>query len=307
MKTNKEDIRLLKSKHRLELVMQEAGESFEVDTAKPDHWHSKITPGLNVDIRLQVYELSRPGTDAEKGDVIAWLQRRYAWDFGKAIKFLQNRAPDPIQEAQPIKDKKTKQQQPQQNDYRYDLMDKDQQAALELVPGDWVIKYFNKSSQDMAHVMNEYPHRFRPVMDFGIEKCAQCETSFKWQDPQTVAYAQETQRWMIVTAENDDQTIEVSGQITADDVPVDELFIDDDFVICEKCRVKKYARYKALALVKRSARKRENAAAEEQRQFERERAREADRERDIMESKGYVFGGFGQILYEPPDAAELSP
>lgn len=330
MKTNKEDIRLLKSKHRLELVMKETGETFEVDAEHPDHWHSRITPGLTVDIRRQLYEIKKPGMDTETGDVLTWLQFRRTWKFAMAIRFLQSRPPDPIQEAQPVKAKKTKQPQPQQSDYvvtsneyvnpetgersrafnyRYDLMDKDQQAALDLCPGneDWVIKHFNKSSRDMWYVMNEYPHRFKPVIDFQIEKCAQCETRFNWQDVRTVAFAQETQRWVNVIAENGDQTVEVEGQITADDLPVDELFIDDNFVICEKCRAQKYVRYQALVLVRRSARKREEAIAQEQRLIESERSLENEREREILESKGYVFSSFGQTLYEPPDASELPP
>jgi len=67
MKTNKDDIRLLKSKHRLELVMQETGESFEVDSAKSDLWHSTLTHGLTVDIRRQRYEIKKPGADTEAG------------------------------------------------------------------------------------------------------------------------------------------------------------------------------------------------------------------------------------------------
>jgi hypothetical protein len=95
--TNKDDIRLLKSKHRLELVMQEAGEIFEVDAANPDQWKSKNTFGLTVDTRRQMYEIKRPGMDTEAGDVLAWLQRRYTWNFPMAKKFLQRRAPDPRQ------------------------------------------------------------------------------------------------------------------------------------------------------------------------------------------------------------------
>jgi hypothetical protein len=59
--------------------------------------------------------------------------------------------------------------------------------------------------------------------------------------------------------------------------------------------------------VKRSARKREEAIAEEKRLIERERSLEKEREREILEAKGYVFGSFGQTLYEPPDASELPP
>src|SRR5689334_18308685 len=109
MKTNKDDIRALKTKHRLELVMQEAGEIFEANPANAEQWVSRSTPGLTVDILRQIYEIKFPGKD-ESGDVIAWLKRRYSWTFGMAVKFLQKRPADPKrQEVSPAaKPKKSK-------------------------------------------------------------------------------------------------------------------------------------------------------------------------------------------------------
>lgn len=293
MKTNKEDIHALKSKHRLELVMQEAGESFEVDAKNPDQLHGLVTPGLTVDIHLQTYEFSRPGMDIERGDVIAWLRRRYAWDFGKAIKFLQNRAPDPKQ-AQVMKVKKkpividhqqsdyvtisniyTNPETGAQSygiDYNYSIMDDWQKRALDL----WhdAVKYFDKSSDEMLYKIQHYPKRFKPVIDFDIEKCANCEKPFNWKTAGIIAYAREDEKWIYVTA-SDDKDLEVDGFIQeSEGGAIESLFIDADFVICEECLRGVYKpRYAALKLVYRSARSRKEA-----REAERKREREAERQ-----------------------------
>lgn len=196
MKTQtKEEIKVLKSNHRLELVMQqEARESFETDAKKPDQWHSTITPGLTVDIRRQVYELARPGMDTESGDVLAWLQRHYGFTFKKAVSFLMARPSDPKNTTQPAKVKKSAQvAKKKQDDFHYpdaNAMDEDQTRAFDLAHS-WIEKYFSMSSSEIQLLINKTPQRFKKVIDLRVEKCASCETPFNWQLEGTFAYAQE--------------------------------------------------------------------------------------------------------------------
>lgn len=306
MKANKEDIRVLKSKHRLELVMQEAGEVFEVDAEHSDQWHSKTTPGLTVDIRRRLYEIKKPGMDSETGDVLAWLQRRYGWSFGMAVKFLQSCPPDPKSETQPAQVAKAKKKvmplsseyviktvlnkdpitgrQDYGIEYRYDLMDDLQRRALDAA-GDWVIKYFTKSSREIFEKMNEYPHGFKQVVNFEIRKCAHCEKPFSWQAVAEIAYAQEVVKWIGVAVSIEEG--EVMGNLTADDgEEIDKLPIDADFVICEECLRKIYApHYMALDLCRRSARRREEVAEKERRRIERESEEQEERERERKEQR----------------------
>ena len=307
MKTNKVDIRVLKSKHRLELVMQEAGEVFEADAEHSEQWHSKITPGLTVDIHRQLYEIKKPGMDAETGDVLAWLQLRYTWKFAMAIKFLQNRPPDPIQETQPVKVKKTKQPQPRQNDYviisnyhvnpitgaesygmdfNYSIMDDLQKRALDL----WhdAYKYFDKSSNEVWGKIQDYPKRFKPMVDFDIDECANCKKRFNYKELGAIAYAEEKAEYVEVYLTGDIDDIDIGAELS-----VDELLIDQDFVICEQCLREIYApHYAALKLVYRSARRRKEAyeeeRKEERRQFELEREEEEEREQERLNYESYL-------------------
>lgn len=314
MKTNKrkEDIRALKAKHCIELVMQEAGERFEIDSANPDQWRSLVTPGLIVDIRRQMYELSRPGMEIESGDVIAWLRRRFSWSFTMAIDYLKKRAPDPKSKTQPAKIEKRKSKQIQQNDfatinhiytnpengsrsygvtYNYDLMDDFQKCAVDIV-GNWVTKYFTNSSDELWRTMEDCPHHFKKIIDFEINKCANCETPFDWKDPAIFAFAEEEKKYLDI----------ISDDENAEYMRTDEdIFIDTDFVICEKCLRGKYApRYKALRLAWRSALNREETEREEQRQRDHEAAIIAEREQEVEEERlnyeaeyNSVIGGRG--------------
>lgn len=297
---NKVDTRKLKAKHRLELVMQDTGEKFDADAANPDLWHSVTTHGLTVDTKRQRYEYKRPGMDTEAGDVIAWIQLRYAWSFSMAIKFLQKRTPDPKQETQPAKIAKRKQKKNQENDfvtttkiytdpatgaesyavsYNYEIMDNLQQRALDLWHG--AVEYFDKSSETLWDKLQKYPHRFKQIVDSDIEKCASCETPFNWQNPGTFAYAQEEETYPDFYAGCDDhEELDIEVNIA------DPIFCDSDFVICEKCLRGKYTpRYKALKLVWRSAYKRKEAKQEEQRQRNHEAWLEAEREREREEER----------------------
>ena len=302
-KMTKEEIRILKSKHRLELVMQDFQEVFEVDAAKPDQWHSKTTPGLTVDIRRQMYEIKKPGMDTEAGDVYDWLQRRNAWGLSMAFKYLKKRAPDPKQKTRPAKLAKGAKNQDQlkKSDfvtitnlytdpetgaksygikYNYEIMDNLQQRALD-VAGDWVIKYFTKSSNEIWQKINELPRRFKMIVDFEIEKCARCETPFNWKSIGMFAYAGEEEKYPDFYADCDDnENLEISVNMA------DPIFCDVDFVICEKCLRGEYVpRYKALRLVWRSALRREEAREEEQRQRDHEAWIEAERERERAEER----------------------
>lgn len=290
MKMNKDDIRILKSKHRLELVMQETGESFNVDAAKPDQWHGTITHGLTVDIRRQAYEFKKPGMDIEAGDVLTWLQRRFNWSFAMAINYLKKRPADPKRETQPAKVKSYKQKQFQQSDYltvsniytnpetgaqsystsyNYLIMDDLQKRALNL----WhdAVKYFDKSSDEVWNKLIDYPSRFKTVIDFSISKCANCETPFNWKEWGAIAYAEEKAEYVEVYLTGDHDHIDIGAELS-----VDELLIDQNFVICEKCLREIYApRYAALKLVYRSACRRKEALENEQRRY----ARESEHER----------------------------
>lgn len=109
-KMTKDEIRALKKKHRLERVMQETGEVFEVDAKHSELWHSTTMAGLSVDITRQLFEIRRPGMDVQSGDVIAWLQLRYRWSFAYAMSFLQKRPADPEITQAPKKQKSNKRQ-----------------------------------------------------------------------------------------------------------------------------------------------------------------------------------------------------
>lgn len=321
MKTNKEDIRVLKSKHRLELVMQAAGEVFEVAAGNSDLWRSTSTPGLTVDIRRQLYEIKKPGMDAETGDVLTWLQVRYSWSFAMALKFLQNRAPDPMQ-AQPIPIVKTKNKvMPLSNeyivrtviytdpitgrqdcgiDYRYDLMDDLQKRAIQILENahlkpDWIIDYFSKSSVDVWFEMQKRPHRFTRIEDVGINKCGRCGTPFNWDLRDTYACAVQKEINIELDFDEVKKLNDAFGEIVVNAKEymlggfyLDSFWIigdDDDDILCPDCAFKARKRYEALRLCLRSARRREESAAEEQRQLERERAEEEYHEREAEQER----------------------
>lgn len=305
MKTNKDDIRLLKSKHRLELVMQEAGEIFEVDAEHSNQWRSKITPGLTVDIRLQLYEIKKPGIDAEKGDVLSWLQVRYSWSFAMALKFLQSRVPDPIQ-AQPAPTAKQKKKvvilpneyivktviysdpatgrQDCGINYRYDLMDDWQKRAIQVLENvhlnpDWIINYFSKSSSDVMYEMQKRPRRFVRIEDIDIDKCGRCGASFNWDLRDTYACAVQKEINIELDFDEEKKARDAIGEIVVNAAEykpggfyLDSFWVtgeDDDDVFCPDCAFKARKRYEALRLCLRSARRREDAIAEERRQEDR--------------------------------------
>ncbi len=174
MKNNKDDIRTLKSKHRLELVMQETGERFEVDKAKPDQWRGMVTPGLVVDIRRQVYELVKPGMDTEAGDVLTWLQSRFSWPFAMAITYLKKRPADPKSETQPEK-KKIEITRNDEDDVR--PLDEWQKNAL-LIGGERMRKYFSWDWLALALYMPDT--RIEATHAPRETRCGKCGKRIEW-------------------------------------------------------------------------------------------------------------------------------
>jgi hypothetical protein len=291
------DIHALKANHRIELVLQEAGERFEIEPADPSLWRSLTTYGLTVNLNDQTYERKRPGMDTETGDVIAWLKRRYAWQFPMAIRFLQGRMPDPKQEMQPLKIAQTEKKNipgdwkiishsctdPMTGltscawSYNEDRMDIFQRQAVSIM-GDWILKYFSMSSHQLAQELEVVPHRFKQIIDFEIEECSSCKKAFNWQAAEVVAYAQEQPQILEVVSDTQDTDIYIDQ----------EIILDAGFVVCEKCMRHKYLpRYQALRLAGMSARKREKAEREERERQDHEVQVQEEHDRERL-ANGFI-------------------
>lgn len=322
MKTNKTDIRALKSKHRLELVMQEAGERFEADASKPEVLHSLVTPGLSVDLRRQVYEIKKPGLDPEAGDVIAWLRRRYGWSFAMAISFLEKRNPDLKQESKPALQEIRQPAQPLEESQEKAL-DPWQEKALQIC-GEKIREYFSWSWHDLIMLIDET--RIEPVHTPEISHCPRCGSRIDWNiekavfintDPHgNVGFRHEHYGPIPVLAYSIKRRIKVSdlgleGSKELDQVlaeaqisgelrrqlerliansfdglisKVRDLFVEEeDGVVCTKCAWQEYDFQNALELCRKSARRRERAAAEERAERDRAAWLAADREREAQE------------------------
>lgn len=314
-KMTTKEIKDLKAKHRLELVMQEAGERFEADANNPDILRGAA--GLVVNTRMQTYEITRLGENVESGDVIEWLKGRYSWSFAMALKYLQSRAPDPIQTQQVKAEKKSKPSRKDLNDYNEPPLDKWQEEALELA-GEKIRKYFTWDSYSLIMYLDEV--RIEPVY-MPIEKyCIRCEEPINWKIEKirqmdtdhgntifrhvhigqipVKAYAikkrinvsyfgLEGSKDLIDFYKEAEINKEMQEKITrlianSIDGLIEEtgaLFVDDeDGVVCEKCAWKEYDFQIALSLCRKSARAREKAAEEERKQFERERAEQEESE-----------------------------
>ncbi|MFZ5910411.1 MAG: hypothetical protein ACOYYU_10385 [Chloroflexota bacterium] len=287
--TAKIDTRALKAKHRLELVMQETGERFEADAANPELWRGKVTPGLTVDTRRQSWEVARPGLESKSGDVIAWLRDRYSWSFPQAIRFLQNRPPDPIptEAAQPARVKTI--QAPREDDESQPL-DRWQEKALEIA-GERIRKYFSWSWYSLAMYLEET--RIEPTHAPGETICPRCEKRIDWQVEKVkisvegpglhgayrlghvgaipvLAYSIKHRLNPSEFGIEDEALCEVLGG----------LFVEeDDGVICAECAWREYDFQIALELVKTSAYRRSEAEAERQRKSDHEAWLEAEAER----------------------------
>jgi len=297
MKTNyKNDTPDLKAKHRLELVMQEAGESFEVDAANPDLWHSTITPGLTVDILRQEFEMKRPGMDSKWEDVIAWLRRYHNWTFIQAKTFLQKRPADP---------KRSEAAQPARADSFQITVDEDeakpldrwQEEALEIA-GERIRKYFSWSWSNLAMYTDEI--QIEPTHAPNVTICPRCEKRIDWRVKKTERM--ETDGWgnnvwrrehigaIPVKAYSIKRRVMLSDSSLLEDAQTQlhdedvggDLYImvgGEDDVICVECAWDEYDFQVVLKLVKTSAYWRDKAESEAQQKRDHEAWLEADAER----------------------------
>jgi hypothetical protein len=309
---SKIDIHILKAKHRIELVMQEAGERFEADLKDPDHWHSLTTYGLVVDIRRQMWELQKPGMDIESGDVIAWLKRRYTWSFKMAMRYLQSRVPDPLQKKQPSKIEE-KSKNIQEDKLIKEPLDDWQKKALQI-GGERMRSYFSWSWYDL--VMNTDETRIEPTHAPEITICPRCNKRIDWPEEKFIfskadnfenkSFTHEHNGLIPVIAYSIKRRIKASelglpekeglGRIISEagvneplrekirDAIIDSfegiidqmeaLFVEDeDSVVCTKCAWDEYDFQIALQLCKTSAHRRRQAEFEEQ---EKARSRNQD-------------------------------
>lgn len=323
MKTSKEDIRALKDKHRLEMVMQEAGEKFKVDPNDKNILRSTSTPGLTIDLYRQSYEIKQAAR-AEEGDVITWLQRRYSWSFGMAVKFLQSRPADPKRQDPPrSKEEKKSKSDPIIEDDEKPL-DRWQERALEI-GGERIRKYFSWSFWNLVLYMPEI--RIEPTHAPEITSCQRCGERLTWHfEKQThvisidgnAAYKREHTGPLPVIAYSIKQRLKVSdlgiegsqelksvfdeAQVNTDLQKKIILLIADSFdgllteigacfveeedgVVCAKCAWKEYDFQIALDLCKTSAQKRAAAEDKEQEQQKRQVRIAAERERQREEDR----------------------
>lgn len=296
------DIGSLKAKHRLESVMEETGEQFKINAVDPDQWCSLKTLGLKVDIRRQTWQLQKPDMDIETGDVIAWLQRRYSWDFKKAITFLQGRAPDSKSGKHPAIVELNKPVGQGHEDITRSL-DKWQEEALQL-GGERMRSYFSWSWIDI--VLNNAEVRIEPTIAPDVATCPRCgkdiDLNFKntqyskydnWGNTSfmhahfgeipIVAYSikrrlnlsdlgldgkKEFQK--ILSEANVDPAFREKIETAIDNFlggmidQLDSLFAEEeDSVVCPMCAWKELDFQRALLLCRKSARQRSEVAYEE--------------------------------------------
>ena len=280
------DTRGLKAKHRLELIMQELGEQFQMEG---DQWRSQTTPGLIVRPRQQTYEYQRPGMDTETGDIFSWLMSRFNWSFKQAIAYLQKREPDPApdelpepirsEEKQQVKSHQGKSSKSEYQDeekessglyecgvgsldgktYYYYLLkpiDHLQERALEI-GGEKMRDYFTWKAGDLLIERDRQPSRFLPVQDMEISSCDECNKPIEWwwkQKPHYV-YREKLTPGFIGTAWERVRVID-EPQVYAFEY---EQF-EETFCICENCKRRMINHREALDLLYRSARKREREA-----------------------------------------------
>lgn len=86
------DIRSLKGKSPIVEVIRESG--YQLMEGAGGEFVNSDNPGLRVDAERGRYKWQEKN---ESGDVIAWLENRYGWNFGQVVRFLENRlkiAPD---------------------------------------------------------------------------------------------------------------------------------------------------------------------------------------------------------------------
>lgn len=302
MTTNKDDLRALKRKHRLELVMIEAGERLEAAANDENILVSKSTPGLTVDVYRQIYEVKQPGK-IDTGDVYAWLKRRYSWSFGMAVRFLKSRPSDPEQPRKvPSKSKKKSAVQVEQL-FENNSLDQWQEQALELA-GENIRNYFSWSFWDLVLYADEI--RIDPSIAPDITTCQRCDKRIEWklelgkslvQIPAVQGFQLKHIGQLPVIAYSIKRRVKTSdfglkgnGEIeSAFNDLIDllgEIFVEEeDGVICEECAWKEYKFQIALSLCKKSARVREKAEDERRHAILRDALIIERQERELEESR----------------------
>lgn len=260
-KMTKTQIYELKKKHRLEIVMQEAGEAFEADPKNSDLWRSTITPGLVVDLRRQSWEINVPGMDKKSGDVIEWLKLRYSWSFGQIIKYLSRRPTDPKRK-DPPRALKQEQMLPEA-----EPVDDLQAHALELA-GDRIRGYFSWSFWELVLYLDEI--RIEPVHAPDITHCGRCDKRLDWYGeaqkhlemiPARFGYRLQYVGDLPVIAYSIKRRLKLSdvdlkGSEALEDLTYDlgSVFVEEeDGIVCRSCAWDEYKFQIALSLVKRAA------------------------------------------------------
>lgn len=300
----REEKNALKRRHRIEMVMQEAGERFEVDKTDPQTWRAVTRPGLTVNTRTQTFTLSRPGMEFKSGDVITWVMFAFRLSFPQGMSYLQSRKADPIQEAPPLKSddaKKTAPPKPSRHyieneTYRTDLeetglydrgagyrdgrsyyyyilkpVDRLQEEALE-VGGEGMREFFTWKVHELEAFMGDLPKRFKPVEDAEVLYCDECEEPISRSVPQTHYAPRASARRL-------------------QPVVYEYALWGEHFSVCASCKQKMLNRSRALELIHRSAYKRQKIEWERERQEawaqelqeEREREREEERANVLLE------------------------
>jgi hypothetical protein len=272
-KMTKGEIRALKNKHYLEMVMQETGEVFEIDPDRPEQWRSKSTPGLIVDISRQIYyDIKQPGRD-DSGDVIGWLRRCYSWTFDQAIVYLRKRTPDPKREDPPKGSRAAKNKEKLHTASEIEPVDHLQKKALQL-GGEGIREYFSWNSWEFP--LREHI-RIEPVIAPQITHCQHCGKRFDWLGvidqnvdlvPQLFGYSLKQAGPIPMIAYCIKRRLQLDiahlerGEIqnTFDEIQdaLGDVFIeDDDGIVCVDCVSKEVRFYVALSMCERSARSRE--------------------------------------------------
>ncbi len=243
------DLRELKSRHRLELVMKETGEVF--DESGPV-WKSTQRGGLLVDLEKQSWQLE----SGAGGDVFEWLKYRYGWAFVMCLRYLQARKGDgyspaavsvvkPVEKPRPVKAECV----------RGEPVDRWQEKALDLA-GDEIRPFFSPYVTDgeIMRARMAIPSRYLAMVDFLAGECVECGYEFDWLKPGEVCYLEEHFHY------------------GGEDVPEEEralFFLDNgnlsDF-ICEGCKQKKARYYLAMEYCLCSAQAREQGRKQAARQ-----------------------------------------
>jgi hypothetical protein len=251
MKT-KIDLRELKEKHRLELVIVETGEKLE---ANANIWRGLDTPGLIVDLNRQTWRIEHAGVEKAGGDVFDWLKFRYSWNFGMCLRYLNKRpadAPRNSEEKQHVPDEGKKNHGHLVTVSRLEPQDPMQTKALKL-GGDEIRRFFSPhySSFEILEYMSCWPARFLPLIDAQVDTCESCGKEFDWEDPDQRCYLQQFYDYGGEEMDSEDQKL---------------FFLDNRNLsgfVCGDCARERIKQYLAMQLCFQSARLRERSKDEE--------------------------------------------